>query len=405
MKELVTGEYNYYQQLFMRFFKLVLFVAIFLNTSISNLVGVELITTAAFAPILSLILLSSYANNINYFTEKNKVFVFAAVIAFIYLVLQYFNGENYLKNLLTFLFLPIVFTLFFDKLTRKYTLQIRNVVLIFFIIECFLAVIERVFSFNAFEFIEFANLTDTELYMREGWQFRSTALLGHPLANAMVVVTISSFIIVSDIKNSYKLLLFFLGYAALFSFNARGAIIVYTLIVLPYFIYILFRNTKFRRERIKMVVALILFIIVFVLLLVNTEFGGRMIFSDKPIIDGSAMTRLDVFEFYKHVSTFDLLFGNPNSYLNVMKALGAGGVENGIITIILLYGLVFGLFLLYVLFKLQIKGLRTYNNYNKWFLILVFYSVGIMNPNLSMFTQWVFFIFCIFSFKFRANYK
>lgn len=382
----------------MRYFKLVLLIAIFLNTSLSNLFGIDIVFTVAFAPILLLIILTSYANNINYFIEQNSLYLIAIISGILYVILQFFNGENYVKNIL-FLFIPIIFTLYFEKLTNKYTKQIRQTILLFFVVECLLAIIERVFSFNTFEFIEYANLTETELYMREGWQFRSTALLGHPLANAMAVVTISSFIVISDMGKLYKIFLFILGYAAVFSFNARGAIIVYSIIILPYFIYNLMKSTKYRKDKIKWIILLTSIISIFVFFIINSEFGGRLFNSDNAIIDGSTLTRIEVFEFYKHININELILGNPQNYQIIMSALGAGGVENGIITILLLYGIIFGVFLLYVLFKLQLLGLQTYKKKNKWFLISVFYIIGTMNPNLAILLQWMIFIFCMYSFK------
>ena len=366
----------------MRYFKLVLLIAIFLNTSLSNLFGIDIVITAAFTPILMLIILTSYANNINYFIEQNSLYLIAIISGILYVILQFFNGENYVKNIL-FLFIPIIFTLYFEKLTNKYTKQIRQTILLFFVVECLLAIIERVFSFNTFEFIEYANLTETELYMREGWQFRSTALLGHPLANAMAVVTISSFIVISDMGKLYKIFLFILGYAAVFSFNARGAIIVYSIIILPYFIYNLMKNTKYRKDKLKWIILLISIISIFGFFIVNSEFGGRLFNSDNAIIDGSALTRIQVFEFYKYININEFILGNPENYQIVMSALGAGGVENGIITILLLYGIIFGVFLLYVLFKLQLRGLQTYEKKNKWFLISVFYIIASMKQPIQ----------------------
>lgn len=72
--------------------------------------------------------------------------------------------------------------------------KVQNIILDFFIIECFLAIIEKVLNFNLFPLVSNGSISD---WTWEG--FRSTAFQSHPLSNALIVSTLMNFILCSSL--------------------------------------------------------------------------------------------------------------------------------------------------------------------------------------------------------------
>ena len=85
-------------------------------------------------------------------------------------------------------------------------------------------------------------------------------------------------------------------------------------------------------------------------------------------------------------------------YLYVKEMLHAGGVENGIVTIILREGIVFTVIILLLLLRVQLKQTSSLDRYTKLFLFAVFYIIGVMNPNLASSLPWTFWILGFYGF-------
>ena len=91
------------------------------------------------------------------------------------------------------------------------------------------------------------------------FEFRSTALWAHPLANALIVSVLMSYFLVSNLKLKYKLSLWVLGYVAILCFNTRGSIIGNALILLVYLSYSSFFSKRTKdATRVEFIIAVIL---------------------------------------------------------------------------------------------------------------------------------------------------
>ena len=84
--------------------------------------------------------------------------------------------------LLNVLILPLVVSYIFSYSSLIDKGKVQNIILDFFIIECFLAIIEKVLNFNLFPLVSNGSISD---WTWEG--FRSTAFQSHPLSNALIV--------------------------------------------------------------------------------------------------------------------------------------------------------------------------------------------------------------------------
>ena len=117
-------------------------------------------------------------------------------------ILSSFNllsGRNVdMKMMMTGFVSPILIYQFFNSYKYdSYILRAKKILITFYIIECGLAIFERIIGTNMF------------VKVNAGYDgFRSYSLIGHPLQNALCVSIMMSFILFSDLK--YKLELFFL---------------------------------------------------------------------------------------------------------------------------------------------------------------------------------------------------
>jgi len=379
------------------FFVISVLCAIFLKTGIASTLGIEKVTTIAFAPMICYSVILLVTKKIKYnILQYNKLAVYLLILAVILILFKLSLGQDYyLKRVLELLIVPMLMTICFENLSRKEFKTLYLIVLTFFIIESGLAIVEwsleRTFFSTFFE-------DDTEFWLARGF-FRSTSLLGrHPLANAQVVAVYMAFIAFANFKNkTYQIMLFFLGYVSLFCFNARGAILVVTVILVPFFVW---EINKHANKRMKWLINIGVFIMFcgLVYLVTQTPLGGRLMKSD--LLDSSANTRLDVFQFYKfYQSPDDFIWGSDVLYEYMTDKLGAAGVENGLITFLLDYGIIFTIPMLLLLFKFQYNKLSVYPKTEKWILLAVFFIIGSMNPNLASPAQWTLWVFAYYTFR------
>lgn len=376
-------------------FTISILLILFLNAQTAPLIGVTKVVTATFSPMIMYLAIETFKKKIVWNSKYNKTAIIILILSVIIIVLKSATKQSYFNSVFYFLIIPMLMSISFEELSNKKIRILRRSVLFFYIIECSLAFYERIMHINFFDIKELT-YNQLQYYNPEDWEFRSTSLLGHPLANAMAVVIILSFILSSNMKLVYKTVYFFMGYLSLFCFNARGAILIATILLLPY-IWNLFRKSNIKYKWIIYSVFTVS-IYYFFVILTTTSLGGR-IFYQTELLDGSAQARLEVLSFYKYLNLNDILWGNPDSYLNLTYKLGAGGVENGIITIMINYGIIITLFMLPALIYFHYNKLSVYSKYDRLWIISVFYILGTMNPNLSMPLQWIIWVLAYYSFR------
>jgi hypothetical protein len=364
-------------------------IYMYLTTTVAAQIGIDQVGAASSLVIVMLSLIYIMSRNISGLPIKIKQELFVISLALTIMVIKFITGDlDAIKHALFFFIVPSLMSILLKNQSNRVKEKIVYIILIFYITECLLALFERVNLVHLFPYndlIEYSTITTLG--------FRSTAFLGHPLQNALVVSTIMGFILTMNFKLEQKMLLIVLGYSALLCFNARGAIIVWTILIIVY----LFSIALSKREKL-LSIPMIIFITVAVYLLyemiVNQGFGDRLFMADR-IMDGSVMTRLQVFNAFSYISNMDFWLGNSSSYIYVMDKLEAGGVENSYIGMILKYGLVMGLASFVALFFWVKQLLMPYTSYNKIIITISFILVGSMNNGLVSANVWGFFILCI----------
>lgn len=218
-------------------------------------------------------------------------------------------------------------------------------------------VVHAVMTANALlALFEFASKTLIFPYRLDGEVFvsdlRSTALQGHPLANA----TITSIYVLALLSGSrslsmpMRLGLVGLQFAALVAFGGRSAMV--TTIVLGG-IYLLISGVAYlRRGRISLpgaALAVMLASLLPVVFAMLFSYGFFDALLERFVSDsGSANARVEMFELFKHLELRDLIVGPDIDLLESMRRINGleQGIENPIIRLVLYQGAFFTLLML-----------------------------------------------------------
>ncbi len=188
--------------------------------------------------------------------------------------------------------------------------------------------------------------------------FRSTALLGHPLNNALITSFLTLFFILISESTSKKFIYFSVGVLAIFAFGGRASLAT----VLVAFPFILFSDLNSYSSKIainKFFSYLVIFILAFLFdfyIFSNTSFGER-ISNGFRFEDEGAEVRSRVFDLFEHFSFSQLLLGiSQEEIVRVMYLEQVEIIENFWIIWIFKYGIILtvilGFFLLLFFLRL-----------------------------------------------------
>lgn len=276
--------------------------------------------------------------------------------------------------------------------SQKYYL--RFLFLVFFFIETLLGIYEKTIQtsfFPTFDLEAIIGEYGIEALGQNG--FRATSLCGFPLANALVVSISMSFLLLYYKKITYRFAIWFVGCWSLFAFNARGATLVWVLISALLIIDLL-KHSK-SNKRWFILLSLMVFIPIIINYLAHSHWGGRL-FHDDKILDGSAMSRIGAYDYYRNLSPFVIVFGYDYSY---------PPTENGYLNLLIRYGLVGGLS--FILFQLKMiwQYVGNRSGFEKIILLLAFIGVGQTNNALNQPMFLFLFCLCVSIFNSKENGK
>lgn len=331
-----------------------------------------------------------------------KIEIYIIAIFILYSLFKLIDKDfDAIKGAFFFMVFPMSISILMQIQTERLKISISRILIYFFLIECFLAIYEHlmhinIFPYNTEEFNPYVTVKD--------WEFRSSALLGHPLNNAVCISTLLGFILVSKFSDGFRILCLILGFIAILCFNARGATLVWIFLGFYYF-YSIYKKQRGKpiNKLFVFLGAVSIFSLIFYIF-AKTSFGGRLANGEK-LLDGSAQARIDVLSFFDFFKGYDLWFGNPSKYIPIMNKLKAGGIENSYIVILLNYGILFGLPLIFGLYKLINKYLRIYEStQQKIIIVSSFIIVGSFNNSLSDVSVWIIFILSICTFPCAVFY-
>ena len=227
---------------------------------------------------------------------------------------------------------------------------------------------------------------------------RATALIGHPLANAMIA---GAYVVIfasgggRDLPAFLRPICFVVALASLVPFGGRAAtataLLSLVLLGARQFWTVL-HGARF--NKISILWALIIVPVACLTILVMSELGALDVLKDRIFDDdGSASTRIEMFELFKYLSFNDLLFGpDPNVLTTWIRLHGLDyGIESFIIAFVLNFGLVSTVIfmppLMLFFYQLVKTGRRGSGLAVMYFLVVAITSISLSSksPTLAMF--------------------
>ena len=364
---------------------LILFtIYMFLGTSLGELLGITRMITFKLVA-FSLVIFVSYPFWNRYLNRFKTIYYYFLFILLYYIIAREYGIKS--ESIIPLTMLPFSLLIFMPR--EKNYKNIRNILLIFYILECVIAIVEK----NMKMWILPHDL-ESDLYLQiaqvteySSWQFRASSLLGHPLYNANFVTLALCIILLSNFTIKTKTICYCLGMFALLAFNARFAIIVGS-VVSTFLLYKQLQMEEHDNKYNRWFKLLIIFIgiICLAIYISTSEWGGRLL-NEEELMDGSAQTRLILNDYISKIPLF------PDTNIGLDKS------ENSFIFLLMTHGLVLGLPLLYFYLRFMMIAIKDFSWEIKLYLLLSFFVVGMSNNNLHNYELYMYFFIYVTAFN------
>jgi hypothetical protein len=256
------------------------------------------------------------------------------------------------------------------------------------LINSVIAIFERLYNFNLFP-----------IKQTFGEQFRSTALLGHPLNNALITLSFILFVLVIDMKHVNKIICLGILFLAMFCYGARGSLLAGILGVILFYIGPIFfsNNTYFSKfNKLTTIAFVFILIVCFSYIFLFTLFGERF---RETIKDdgGSSQVRLETLNLIDFNNLSNFYWPISTQYTNSLTdKAGVDIIENFIIIWIFKFGLIFTIILIYFLFRFLFSNSIIKNKIYKLLILLIFFGAAATNKSLGSITNALLFFIVMF---------
>ena len=211
---------------------------------------------------------------------------------------------------------------------------------------------------------------------------RAYSLHGHPLQNAFLVSTISTVILCSRMKITYRYALFFLGYFAVFSFNTRSSI-YFLAVVLLVNVWRDMRSRRIRGWKKGFFLAGLCVAIFWGLDYIETHSLGSRMATGLTSDDSSSEARFVLVGEILSLNVKDLLFGVNSSYVQaVMDRNWLIAIENSFVSLIFGNGLIFTIAFSFLMYK----ELKCIGNGSFMFYTTIVLTFLLLNANNALMT-------------------
>lgn len=327
------------------FFIIYVIETLFLGTNVKQSLGMNtqegFLGTIHYYSLPFLFLTIGYAYKRIHFNITEKRLFLITVIYFIYS--KIIGRSANLGVIFNILVEPICVLAFLRSLSCSRMKMLRILLVVFFVIECGIALYEA--TFNTIIFAK-----DTDIFDYYG-DIRAYSLHGHPLQNAFIVCMLSVVFISSKLGRNVKFGLFLLGYLAIFTFNTRSSIYIMgcVLLISLFKDYILGKGNRF----IKAIgLCLAIFAISYAFNFIMSHSLGTRLESGISTKDGSSMARFLLINAFSLIPIEDLLFGVDPSLIKLfMYKYGLVGIENSIVSLVFYCGAIFSFCYFPLMFK------------------------------------------------------
>lgn len=330
--------------------------------------------------------------------------IMTVIIAFI--LGRLIKGGGRIDLLISNIVMPTLYAAYFIHQPHTNNRTIQQVIIYMYYINALLAIYERITLQNMFplsltySYIDFSISTDFDANI-----FRSTALMGHPLTNALLMSIIMIFILTSNsIKPLHKIMHYIVGLVSLFCYNARGALLISGVFLCFYILKTL--TTQRTKVSIKIFIIILIFLgIQGIFILFQAGFGGRF-FEHNIKEDNSILARFEVWNLLDNINIDFFLVGIFDIENYAIRILGYNHVENWFILMSLQIGIIFTIIFILLFYKLFKYYLQPYKRFNKLMLAGLTLTVASTNNSLACGVQAIaLFFVCCYAFSSYPNQK
>lgn len=302
------------------------------------------------------------------------------------------SGMAYIVD--TFL-TPLLFLLLLTRLNADECLRLVSLIAFLLLFNSTIAILE---------FISSTRVVDVE-FSSFGY-FRSSALLTHPLNNALITAGLT--LLVFNKSRIPSIIYLAITLLAMFAFGGRaalGILLVFSLIAsIPYIFGFFTNGIDISRQRFAVMLCILYFSIIIVgFVLIESGITERII--SKLHVDGSASARFTVFYLLEQLTPSEWLLGASNNLQSAIELyLGISVIENFVIAWIYKFGLL-GMIPLLTMVLLTLYSLSFKSRGLAYFSVLIFLIVSTSNNSLSTKTPALLLMFSSLYLCFRVNQK
>lgn len=314
---------------------------------------------------------SGYRNN------KPELLVLAVVIAiFIYLYLT--GNLSSVSFIVDTLLCPVLLALNFRYYPETLKQGARKLCVRLILLNSYLAIGERLFSVNLFPIDSYF-----------GDIFRSTALLGHPLNNALITLAVFLYVVSVAIPVWRKVYIMTVLFTALICFGARGSLYVSVLALLLLFIIPVFASRKLYFRKInKAHIMLLIGAMAGLLgyLTLNTTLGERLV--EASFYDSSSEVRTQAFDVVNLDNIGDFLVAKSQNEIDTISYYAEVEIiENFFIVWVLKFGIIVTVLLLLVIYRLFCLRIPFSSRLKRYLVAGLLFLAAATNNSLATNTQ------------------
>jgi hypothetical protein len=307
------------------------------------------------------------------FRMRNEL-TFLSILFAIILYGQITKNSNPMSWYLDSLVIPCIILIFLRMTDKKTLIDFKKWIYIFFFFSAGISLIEKVTGKLLF-------LKDSPWYFD---YFRSTALYGHPLNNALIMSVLTIILFLST-KNSYlKMAVLAAGMISIFCFGARGALLG---VFGGIFLNILLNAFGFTKDPNRNIKSGLMYLASFALILIFvisfTNLGDRITGLAK--VDESAEARVGTLNILDQVNIEDLIWtGVSLDKVDKLQYLsGVEIIENFYIVWLLNFGLIFTIILIISLIRFLYNMMHNVGADVKLSILFTLIIVSSTNNSLS----------------------
>ncbi|MBK7099572.1 MAG: hypothetical protein IPH58_16235 [Sphingobacteriales bacterium] len=308
----------------------------------------------------------------------NSVWYGLLLIVLIFIYLAFTNNLTSVSFIIDTLLSPMLILLNFKLVSNEGKLKAQKLALNLILINSIMAIIERAINYN------FLPITTTY-----GEVFRSTALLGHPLNNALITCVFILFTLLSKMKLLRKSIYLTIMLAALVCYGARGALYTsFAALVLLFVLPAYFSRGIYFRKLNKAALTFLVGAIVVAIsyLIFFTPFGERLV--QVSFFDDSAAVRVQSIDLIDWDNLSGYFFAKTQKEVDSMMYMeGVNIIENFFVGWILKFGIIIAVLLVVFYYRMFISTMVISKRIMRHLVIVLFFAAASTNNSLVTGTQ------------------